>query len=562
MCWQPGNDSTEPNPSTRQIRVHSHPMSGNRAQRKRRSPATNLRGSSVVPYKAVLAATLDPIVTINSAGVIQSASDSVLRVFGWTPIELVGQNVSILMPEPHRSAHDGYLAKYHQTGRTEHLNRIRRFEAVRKDGKFFPIELSVSRVDVPGETAPLFVGIIRDLSQHSQAGVADPGNREDDVNSGDSVAKSADATRLHDLLAEQTSALQSAHLRLRMADRLASIGALAAGLGHDMHNVLLPVRAHLEAARAITRKSGVRDHIDAVHRSVTYLQQLADGLHFLAIDADGEDPERFATDLTSWWAHVGPLLTKAVPKHVQVTVSLPTGLPEVGVSAHGLTQTVLNLIVNAGEAIPADRNRRKGHVRVWAKATKRGTQVKLGVTDNGLGMSAEVQRNALDMFYTTKPRGLGTGLGLPLVARVVSRAGGSIQIESKPGRGTTVAILLPVARGEGPAARHSKALRAVVTLKDGRAAALIQNLLEAAGVRVASGRDPTGADIWILEPTSASLVAAKAWRVRHPHGGLILFGMANSGSARAWSPLHPDTIGDRDDLEAIGEVLGRAMSGL
>ncbi len=243
-------------------------------------------------------------------------------------------------------------------------------------------------------------------------------------------------------------------------------------------------------------------------------------------------------------------------------MSLPTGLPEVGVSAHGLTQAVLNLIVNAGEAIPADRNRRKGHVRVWAKATKRGTQVKLGVTDNGLGMSAEVQRNALDMFYTTKPRGLGTGLGLPLVARVVSRAGGSIQIESKPGRGTTVAILLPVARGEGPAARHSKALSAVVTLKDGRAAALIQNLLEAAGVRVASGRDPTGADIWILEPTSASLVAAKAWRVRHPHSGLILFGMANSGSARAWSPLHPDTIGDRDDLEAIGEVLGRAMSGL
>jgi PAS domain S-box-containing protein len=528
-------------------------MSSRPEQRKRRSTATKPLASRGVPYKAVLAATLDPIITIDSAGVIQSASDSVERVFGWTPIELVGMNVSILMPEPHHSAHDAYLAKYHETGRSEHLNRARRFEAVHKDGTLFPIEVSVSRVDIPGEAAPLFVGIIRDLSDHGG----------DKVGAGveGGSTKSGDNTRLHELLAEQTAALHAAHLRLRMADRLASIGALAAGLGHDMNNVLLPVRAHLEAARTMTMKPGVRDHIDAVHKSVTYLQHLADGLHFLARDTDGEDCERSSTDLGVWWSQVGPLLTKAVPKGVKVTVSLPTGLPELGVSAHGLTQAVLNLIVNAGEAIPADRKRPQGHVRVWAEVTKSGTEVRLCITDNGLGMSAEVQRNALEMFYTTKSRGFGTGLGLPLVARVISRAGGSLQIESKPGNGTTVAISLPVTGMGGQAGRASQALRAMITLTDGRAAALIQHLLEVAGVQVAPGSDPTGADIWILEPTEAGFAAAKAWRTRHPHGRLVLVCKADSGPSHAWSALHAVTIEDCNDLDAIGAALSRTIVG-
>jgi hypothetical protein len=251
-----------------------------------------------------------------------------------------------------------------------------------------------------------------------------------------------------------------------------------------------------------------------------------------------------------------------VPKHVKVTVSLPTGLPEVGVSAHGLTQAVLNLVVNAGEAIPAvpaDRKRRQGHVRVWAEATKSGTHVRFGVTDNGQGMSAEVQRNALEMFYTTKPRGLGTGLGLPLVARVVSRAGGSVQIDSTPGKGTTVAILLPVAGMGRRATRPSEARCAVITLSNGRAAALIRHLLETAGVRVASGSDPTDADIWVVQPTKAGLCGATVWRTRHPRGGLVLFGKADSSSARAWNALHPVTIEDRNDLNAIGAALGRAI---
>ncbi len=119
---------------------------------------------------AILAAALDPIITIDSAGTIHFASDSVQRVFGWPPQELVGHNINVLMPEPDRTNHDGYLAG---NGRTEHTNIIgcaREVQAVRKSGERFPIELCVSRVDYSPQEAslPLFVGIIRDITQRKR----------------------------------------------------------------------------------------------------------------------------------------------------------------------------------------------------------------------------------------------------------------------------------------------------------------------------------------------------------------------------------------------------------
>lgn len=372
--------------------------------------------------------------------------------------------------------------------------------------------------------------------------------------------------QLNELLAEQTSALHAAHLRLRMTDRMASIGALAAGLGHDMNNVLLPVRAHLNAAQALTMIPEVREHVEAVLQSVTYLQQLADGLHFLALDTDSEVPEGATTELRAWWSQVGPLLSKAVPKHVKVVVSLPKGLPEVGISPHGLTQAVLNLVVNAGQAIPQPspstskrqvHKQRQGLVRIRAQVVKRGAHVRLSVTDNGVGMTPEVQRNAFEMFYTTKTRGLGTGLGLPLVARVVGRVKGSVHIQSELGKGTTVELLLPVASHE---MRPATALAAVITLTDERAAILIQHLLEDSGVRTALGSDPKSADIWIAEPADALAGQARAWRKRHPQGVLVLLGRPSNRSTRSWTSLQPLTIEDPGDLDAIRATLSRAIS--
>jgi signal transduction histidine kinase len=369
-------------------------------------------------------------------------------------------------------------------------------------------------------------------------------------------AASRENGRLRGFIAEQSSALRTSHRRQDIRDRLASIGALAAGLGHDMNNVLLPMRAHLEAASALAMVPAVRQHVAAVQTSVTYLQQLADGLHYLSLDPEKEAPEPAATDLKTWWSQTGSLLTKAVPKHVKFTVSIPNGLPQVGLSAHSLTQVVLNLVVNAGEAIPVNRKRRQGHVRIWAETTESGEQVRLAVNDNGRGMSEEVQRSAFSMFYTTKPRGMGTGLGLSLVARVIDHARGAVHVESQLGKGTTVSLLVPVAVHE---TRALEGRVAAVTLSDERAADLVRHLLEVAGIRLAAQSSPGEANIWVIEPTKGNLGNAIAWRAQRPRGVLLVLGKPGPGSARGWRSLRAMTIESPNDLNEVRAAVGRAI---
>ena len=126
-------------------------------------------GQSEGRLRALLRGMLDAVVTIDGYGTIQDVSDSVERIFGYAPRELVGQNISILMPEPHRSQHDGYLANYRRTGNTWILNRTREFTVLCKDGSPIDIELSVSRIDVPGAAEPLFCGSFRDVTERRRA---------------------------------------------------------------------------------------------------------------------------------------------------------------------------------------------------------------------------------------------------------------------------------------------------------------------------------------------------------------------------------------------------------
>jgi PAS domain S-box-containing protein len=492
---------------------------------------------------------LHPIITIDQRGTIQSASRAVERVFGWKPAELLGQNVSMLMPEPHRSAHDSYLSRYRETGHTTILNRPRRFEAIRRSGEIFPIELSVSRADLPGDGPPLFVGIIRDLSSPE-----------------DRAAGQQDLTRLQALVTEQTRALQAAHLRLRMADRLASIGTLAAGLGHDMNNVLLPVRARLNALRALSKTNpglppGATEHIDSIRKSVAYLQQLADGLHFLAMDPDmdGDAHRGETTDLRKWWGQTGPLLSKAVRKGVRVTASIPAHLPEVAAAPHRLTQAMLNLVVNASEAIPADRKRREGRVRIWAKAESQHNRpfVRLAVTDNGQGMSEEVKRRAFEMFFTTKVRGLGTGLGLALVHKVALGSGGRVEIESELDKGTTVAILLP-ATSKADAAADAPAV--AISMADGRAAALISQVIESAGAATHDGTPKHGVRIWIVDAEGIAPDKVGRWKDANPGVQVVLIGKPPPASADQWRTLASSVVYDPSNFESLRATIGRALA--
>ncbi len=491
---------------------------------------------------------LDPIITMNAEGTIQSASDSVEQVFGWTPTELYGLNVKVLVPEPRRTALDKYLDRYRRANKTKVLQRTRRFDGVRKDGKSIQIELSVSRADLPMHGTPYFVGIVRDVSH------------EVDVAADTAVERS----RLQELITEQTRALATANLRLLLADRMASLGTLTAGLGHDMNNVLLPLRARLNAIEHAGISGAAHTHLTAVRRSLAYLQQLSDGLHFLALDPGGPGTATNSTgitDLAGWWRQVGVLLRRSLPRHVKMVASLPANLPAVKIAPHWLTQAVLNLIVNAGEAIPEER--RTGRVEIWAKASGDGRMLRLGVTDNGVGMRSEVRKRALDLFFTTKVRGMGTGLGLPLARKVATRAGGDLEIESRLGRGTTVVLVLPVST-EKPSKRSwavARSRRATVSVRDPRTLALISQIITSAGVEVSAVHDggPGESDLWVAEPTATTLTAAASWRKRSGDRAIVLLGVPPKSTMTKWAALGVTVIESPEDFEAIRYALGQAI---
>lgn len=120
-------------------------------------------------YRAVFEGMLDPVVAIDDHGTVLEVSRSVEEVFGWPGEELIGRNVSVLMPEPHRSQHDAYLARYRETGETWILGTTREFEVLTKDGRKLPCELSVARVEESGLPGPIFVGSFRDISRRRKA---------------------------------------------------------------------------------------------------------------------------------------------------------------------------------------------------------------------------------------------------------------------------------------------------------------------------------------------------------------------------------------------------------
>ena len=500
---------------------------------------------------ALMASTLDPMVTIDSFGKILSASNSVERVFGWKPSEVIGRNVKMLMPEPHRTQHDVHLANYRETRRTNILGHTREFEAVRKDGTRFSIELSVARADVPGQELPLFVGVIRDISERK------------------AVERELEQHRHHleHLVRERTRELDQSHEQLRIADRLAAIGSLAAGLGHDMNNVLLPVHTHLNVLDSLDLPRRASEPLASIRKSCTYLHQLTDALHMLALNPDEEEAADASTDLFEWWNTVGTLLSKAVPKGVRFKASVVRGQPRVAVAPHRLTQAVLNLVVNAGEAILSmpKRGRRGiggGEVRFWVHAAPGVSTVRVGVTDNGAGMTPEVRVRAFDAFYTTKKRALGTGLGLSLVRSVVLSAGGEIDIDTEPGKGTEIVLTLPVAQNhDAPSRNEASTRRATVSILDRGPSSMAAHILDAAGWNVSRSEDlvPGDAALWVTDSREQALAAATAFLNHGCTLGRAVVVVGTPSSRKDWESLGAFVAANPRDFDEMRNTIGRAI---
>lgn len=245
----------------------------------------------------------------------------------------------------------------------------------------------------------------------------------------------------HGLLQERAAATER---RLFAAQRLSTVGTLAAGIAHEINN---PLGGMINAVRAL--REGV---LDASKRA-EYLDLVRDGLEriraivqkILQLRPRPFEPRPVALRGLVDQA-IAFLEHRARAKGVEVRNGVAADLPWVKGDPLELQQAFLNILMNAVDACVL------GEGRVEVRSAAEAGTVRVAVSDNGCGMDEEERARCMDPFYTTKDVGEGTGLGLAVARHIVDNHGGRIEIESAPGRGTTVTVVLPVLRERRPAA--------------------------------------------------------------------------------------------------------------
>lgn len=316
---------------------------------------------------------------------------------------------------------------------------------------------------------------------------------------------------LQQLVDERTAELQESLRRLGLAERMAALGTLSAGLGHDMANILLPMRMSLSELEQFDLPQAGKDNISVVQRSTEYLKTLASGLRLLALDPDSDSMTGASTALESWWLDVAGICKATLHSGVTMSARGLSGIASVAMPPHALTQIIYNLVQNAGDVL-----RPRGAGTITIEAHDAGERIRLSVKDDGPGMSPEVRARCLEPFFTTKARGRGTGLGLAIVYRLANRYGAMLEIESEVGVGSTFTLNLPKCRQVS-----SSRLRGMVSIGDVRARALTTCLLGVAGASIVDElAEPAEPCIWVVD-RSVSDRAVAGFIALHPRSVAI-----------------------------------------
>jgi PAS domain S-box-containing protein len=383
--------------------------------------------ASEARLRTILDTAVDAFVTINARGIVESFNPAAERMFGYAAADVIGQNVSLLMPSPDRERHDGYLARYLATGQKTIIGIGREVVARRKDGTTFPVDLAVGEAVIGGER--FFTGAIRDLTERKRAEEA---LRESN-------------RRLEQALAElqaKGEEVRSVSQQLWQTTKLATVGELAAGIAHELNNPLATVSLRLEALLA-----GLPD--DHPHRRPLRViegevERMA-GLVANLLQFSRRGRQQVSTlDVREEVERTLELIQYQFRKRgIEVRREMAEPLPAVHADRQQLRQVFLNLLTNASDAMP-----RGGTLTLRVEPLPpdddgRPAGVAVEVSDTGVGIPPEALAKVTEPFFTTKEEGKGTGLGLAICKRIVQEHEGTLTIDSAVGKGTTVRVALP-----------------------------------------------------------------------------------------------------------------------
>jgi len=355
--------------------------------------------------QAMLEAAVDAIFVSDETGIIQRVNPAACQLFQYDERDMLGQNVTMLMPPDMARRHDHFMERYLETKEARIIGIGRDLEGLRADGTTLPVHLSVGRAQVDGRW--MFIGIFHDLSYRR--------------------------------------ATQDA---LARSQRLDAIGQMTGGISHDFNNLLTVIIGNLEL---LEMRNPTAEQMPLIKDAMASAELGADLTSRLMLFARRGHLTPEKTDLRVLCEDALIMLRRTLGASFQIKTDFAEELDDVMVDPVQVQSALLNLALNARDAMGE-----RGELMIsianvsiddayMAQETDIdvGDYVRLSVSDNGAGMTQEAQKRAFEPFYTTKTETGGTGLGLAMVYGFVRQSGGHITLYSELGLGTSFGIYFP-----------------------------------------------------------------------------------------------------------------------
>ncbi len=376
-------------------------------------------------WRAVLRTAVDPIIVIDDHGIILTANAATDRLFGYAGEYMVGKNISILMPEPYRSEHDGYISRYLETGEAKIIGIGREVEAQKADGQVFPIALAISEIKLADRS--WFTGVIHDLSTRRATE--------------DELRRAKD--QMEERVKQRTAELEESMTELTRSNR--DLEQFAYIASHDLQTPLRNVRQGLELLdEHLQRTAGqeldeeARELRDLTVAAALKMEQLIQGLlSYSRLDRSGRPPAD-PVDLRSLTEE---LIEQMALQFGEVDAKVDLSpLPTVAGDEVQLRQLVQNLLENAV------KYRRDGQpLEIHMSAETLDDQWLISIGDNGIGIDAGQRDRVFELFRRAHSESDGMGLGLAICQRIVERHGGDIWVAAGPNGGSVFSFTVPKA---------------------------------------------------------------------------------------------------------------------
>ncbi len=360
--------------------------------------------------RSILETVPDAMIVIDGYGVIQLFSTAAERLFGYTEQEAIGRNVSELMPEPDRTRHDGYIARYRSTGERHIIGIGRIVTGKRRDGTTFPMHLSIGEMQSNGKV--YFTGFVRDLTEHQQT-----------------------QARLQELQSE-----------LVHVSRLSAMGEMASALAHELNQPLAAISNYMKGSRKLLAGSAdpnapkIENAMDRAAEQALRAGQIIRRLRDFV--SRGESEKRVES-LSKLIEEAGALgLAGAREQNVQLRFELNPEADLVLADRVQIQQVLVNLFRNALEAMAHSPRREL----IATNLKIADDMIEIVVSDTGPGFDDDVKPNLFQTFFTTKETGMGVGLSIS--RSIIEAHGGRMWAESNASGGATFRFTLPAATSE------------------------------------------------------------------------------------------------------------------